>query len=424
MTKYFLGIDVGKYHHQAILCNQEGEILEKPLRFANSYSGYQQLSKYLEKRINNSGFKDVQSGMEATGPYWLSLYEYLSRIGIQTVVLNPLQVRAYRNEGIRGSKTDRIDAALIAKILRFGEFSPSGVPNEDDLALRQLTRLRSNFVKTAAGLKKKVISIHNQVFPEYKTLFTDLFSAASRKLLQEAMLPEQFINLSTKKLTRILIKASRGRAGKPKAVKIQQAAKQSIGTTLAADAFCLSLKILLDQINHLEEQIKKLDREINKLFDKQPNTLLTIPGVGKVTAATIKAEIGDFSRFAGDKDGAEKLVALAGLDPKLKTSGKYKGKVRMSKRGSSYLRNAVRQAAFVAVCVCKDPMFTNIYNKQVNKGKHFEVAISHVGNKLLHVVYSLLKSDKKYEPHINEKLKKEGELKTKFVTQNLGVDLT
>ena len=55
--------------------------------------------------------------MEATGSYWLSLYEQLHNRGMQVTVLNPLQVKAYRNEGIRGAKNDRIDALLIVKVL-------------------------------------------------------------------------------------------------------------------------------------------------------------------------------------------------------------------------------------------------------------------------------------------------------------------
>lgn len=121
--------------------------------------------------------------------------------------------------------------------------------------------------------------------------------------------------------------------------------------------------------------------------------------MGNTTAATIISEIGNFDRFRNDKDGAEKLVALAGIDPKLKNSGENKGKAIMSKRGSPYLRNAVRHAAFIAATVKKDPMFAGIYQKKIKEGKHFEVALSHVENKLLHVVFSLLKSDKDYQPY-------------------------
>lgn len=400
-TKYFLGVDVGKYHHEVVLSDENGKPLAKSLNFANNYSGYQKLIAYLEKQVNKVKFHQIQAGMEATGPYWPALWSYLKKLGLKTVVLNPLQVKAYRNESIRGSKTDKIDAELIVKILRFGEYRPSDILREQDLKLRHLTRFRYSLIKIVVGLKKRVLSIYAQVFPEYKKLFTDVFSSTSCKLLEQAVLPEQIAAIPTKKLIKLVKKASRGKLGKNKALKIKQVARESIGTTIGLDAFSLSLKILLEQINHLEEQIKRLDKEIERQFNKQPNTLTTIPGIGKVLAASIKAEIGNFDRFANDKDGAEKLVALAGLDPKLKESGKHKGKARMSKRGSPYLRTAIRQASFM-LSFNKDPMFAAIYQKQIKKGKHFEVALSHIGNKLLHVIFSLLKSGKKYEPHIKK----------------------
>lgn len=400
--RYYLGIDIGKHNHQAILCDSQGEAIASPLRFPANYKGYQQLVSYLEKRIDKRKMANIHAGLEATGAYWPTLYQQLVEMGIRVTVLNPLQVKAYRNEGIRGSKTDRIDAHLIVKILRFGDYKESDIPNEDILALRQLTRLRSDLVTMTTSLKQRVIAIFDQVFPEYQAVFSDTFSVSSKALLKEGTLPEEIAAIDTRKLTRLLKKASRGRLGEQRAKDIKQAANQTVGVKIALDAFSISLEILLTQISHLEEQIDRLDGEINTRLATQKATLTTIPGVGNIIAATIIAEIGNFSRFADDKDGAEKLVALAGLDPKLRESGVYKGRAKMSKRGSPYLRKAIRQAAFIATCVAHDPMFAAICQKKLAQGKHFEVALSHVENKMLHVVYSLLKSKKVYEPHVSK----------------------
>lgn len=399
--KYYLGIDIGKYVHQAILCNEEAKPIAASLRFHTTYEGYQTFMLYLKNTVDPKDFENVYVGMEATGSYWLSLYEYLQKLGLQVVVLNPLQVKAYRNEGIRGAKNDRIDALLIAKVLRFGDYKISDIPQEDMFALRQFTRLRSDLVSMTTDLKLKTISIFDQVFPEYKKLFYDIFGTCSKTLLFQAMIPEEIAKIPTEKLTLLLEKASRGRQGEKEARRIKQIAQQSIGITIGLDAFSLSLKILLTQIQHLEEEVKKLDKEIIQRLRSQETTLTTIPGIGETIAATIIAEIGNFERFKDDKDGAEKLVALAGIDPKVKQSGRYKGKAKMSKRGSPYLRRVVRQASFVAACAPgKDPMFAAIYEKKIQEGKPFEVALSHVENKMLHVVYSLLKSKKEYIPKL------------------------
>lgn len=404
MIKYYLGIDIGKYHHQACLTDDQGKDLFS-IQFTASYQGFRKLLRHLNKRINNKEFGSIKAGLEATGIYWLTLYEQLTKLGAKVIVLNPLQVKAFQNKNIRGNKTDKIDAGLIAEILRIGKYSPSSIPNKDDFELRQLTRLRSDLVTLAGSLKVKVMGLMDQVFPEYKELFSNAFSSASKNLLKEAVLPEQIAAIPARKLALILKKASRGRLGIKKARDIQETAADSFGITLGMDALSLSIKILLSQIEHLEKQVDQLEKEIEKLFVKKETTLTSIPGIGKVTAAAIKAEIGDFDRFINDKDGAQKLVALAGIDPRLRESGRHKGKVKMSKRGSPYLRQAVRQAAFSSVHTAKDSMFSSIYQKHIKKGKHFEVALSHVERKLLHVVYSLLKNKREYQPYF---IKKEG----------------
>ena len=398
--KYYLGIDVGKLNHQVILCNSEGKPVAKSLKFPSNFQGYQILTKYMEQYVIREQFPDIHAGLEATGSYWLSLYEQLKKLNLQEVtVLNPLQVKSYRNEGIRGSKTDTIDCLLIVKVLRFGDYKASDLPNGDLLALRQLTRLRLDLVKMTTSLKLRVISVFDTVFPEYQHLFTDIFGESSRAILDEAIDPESMSQISTEKLTQILKKVSHGWFGENKAVEIKQAAHQSIGIRLGIDAFSLSAQILLAQITHLEDQVEKLDIEITGRLKALNSTLTTIPGIGDVLAATIISEIGNFDRFAVLKDGAEKLVALAGIDPKMKDSGILKGKAVMSKRGSPYLRRAIRQAAFAASVRGKDPMLSGIYQKKIAEGKHFEVALSHVENKMMHVVYSLLKSGKEYLPY-------------------------
>lgn len=398
---YYLGIDIGKYHHQAILCTQEGKPLGDSLKFQTTAEGFTELFSYLKQQAGNGDPGTIHAGLEATGAYWLTLYERLIKEGIKVSVLNPLQVKAYRNESIRGTKNDRIDALLIVKVLRFAEYKESDIPKEDLFALRQLTRLRSDLVGMGTKVKLKIISIFDQVFPEYKDLFSDMFGTSSQALLEQAVVPESIAVIPTKKLTTLLKQASRGRLGEKEAKKIQQTAQASIGITMGIDAFTLSLEILLAQIKHIEKQITRLDTEIAKRVKPRKETLTSIPGIGVTQEAVILAEIGNFERFRNDKDGAEKLVAIAGIDPKIKQSGKYIGKAKMSKRGSSYLRKTIRQVAFVAaVGSGKDPMFTRLYEKKISEGKPFEVALSHVENKMLHVIYSLLKSKKKYKPKI------------------------
>lgn len=397
--KYYLGIDIGKYNHVAVLMDNQGGLIGQPIKFATNIAGWQQLVSHINKFINHKEYPFIKAGFEATGHYWLTLYLKLKELGAPVSVLNPLEVKAFRNEGIRGSKTDKIDAVKIAKLLRFGDYHEAHIPDEDLMALRQLARLRVDLVNMTTKLKQKVIAILDTIFPEYASLFTDTFGTTSKALLSEACTPEAIAVIPTAKLTKLVRQASRGQYGEEKAKNIKSTASSTMGITLGIDAFSLSLDILLSQIDHLQKQIDQLENEVGRRTENLAITLTTVPGIGITLAGTIIAEIGDINRFIG-KDGAEKIVALAGLDAKVKESGQSKGKAKMSKRGSGYLRHAVRQSAFVAVTVSKDPMFTKIYQKQIDRGKHKEVALSHVARKMLHVIYSLLKNKKSYVPNI------------------------
>jgi len=148
------------------------------------------------------------------------------------------------------------------------------------------------------------------------------------------------------------------------------------------------------------EQIAELEKKFEEFFSTEQKLLRTIPGVGKVLAPTLVAEVLPLIH-PELKEGARKLVAAAGIDVRLRESGENSGKGKMSKRGSKYLRTAVIQAADTAVFLAKDPLFSAVYQRQRNRGKHHKVALSHVANKMLHVVFSVLKNQKPYKPCLN-----------------------
>ena len=114
--------------------------------------------------------------------------------------------------------------------------------------------------------------------------------------------------------------------------------------------------------------------------------LITIPGIGYIIAAIILAEIGDINNFSSPA----KLLAFAGMEPSTYQSGKYTASnTNMVKHGSTYLRWAIMQAA--RLVAMREPTFAAYMSKKRSEGKHFNVARSHVGKKLIRVIYHLLK---------------------------------
>lgn len=387
---YLLAIDLGKEISVALLGERTGRIIRPPWKFSHCLEDYQRLIKGLNSQQTLIGF-------EATGHYWLSLYDFLVKRGFEIVVLNPLQVKSFRNSGIRGQKTDKIDAKLILDILLFSDRPLISVREPIKvMELRNLCRLRASLSQEKINLSNKLISVLDIVFPEYQRILSPK-RAASLALLKKYPLPEEIASLPLPKLTQILKEASRRKKAEQWAKEIQEKAEQSIGAKLGINSFGLEIKIIIQRINQVAKQIKRLDCEIKKIFNQFPESknLLTIPGISQITGATILAEIGSIEKFRG-KDGADKLVAFAGLDPRIKQSGKYTGQSKMSKRGSSFLRSALWQAAISAER--SDPGFKNIYLKHKKKGKHHQVCRSYVAKKLARVVYSVLANNQPYRP--------------------------
>lgn len=386
-----VGIDVAKNKHDAIIIDSKGDALTKSFRIPNSHKGAETLINKI-KSINTHSLP-VIIGMEATGHYWLPLYSRLMQEGFEINVINPIQSDSFRNMYIRQSKNDSIDAFIIAEVIRFGRFTTTSLAEEDMLALRNLSRFRLFQVDTVADLKRKTISLLDQVFPEYTRLFSDTFGKSSLELLSSSCTPEEILAMDTEKLISILNSASKGRLGSDKAIKIKSVASESFGIKLALDSFSFEIKQLIEQIKFIEKQIVELEKQIQTLLEKFDTPIQTLPGVGPVLGAIILSEIGDISRF---KD-ASKLVAFTGIDPSIKQSGEFVGTHnKMSKRGSPYLRRAIFLAAQVAAF--NDPVLSAYYQKKRLEGKHHYTAIGAVARKLLYITFAVLTRNQPYTP--------------------------
>ena len=389
--QYILSCDIGKEVSVAFLGRRDGSCLKDCWKFSHCLSDYQKLIKGLNP-------PETLIGFEATGHYWLSLYEFLTRKGFEIVVLNPLQVKSFRDSGIRGSKTDKLDAKLIFNLLLYAE-QPLVLKTfpEKIIELRNLCRLRHKLSQQKTLLTNKLISLLDIIFPEYQKILSPK-SLASLNLLKRYPSPDKIAGLSLPKLTQILNKGCKGK-GKPKewAKELREKAEQTIGSKLGLNTFSLEMKIIVQRINQTAKQIKLLDKAIKRIFHLLPESkfVLTIPGISDILGATILAEIGDINRFRA-KNGADKIVALAGLDGKIKESGKSAGKTKMSKRGSPNLRWALWQAATVASRF--DPALREVYLKQKAKHKHHYVCIGYVAKKLARIVYSVLVNKSSYQP--------------------------
>ena len=384
---FLVGIDVAKDKHDCFICDSEGNVLKDVFTFSNDREGFNLLLSFMPTSSEN-----VKVGLEATGHYSLNLINFLIDNGYSPVVFNPLQINLFRKaHTLRKTKTDKIDAKLIALMLSSSDAKPHLDLSYHVMELKSLTRYRSRLKDQLARLKTSLARIIEIVFPELEDCVYSINQKSTMALLHQFPSKELIANAHLTRLTNVLKDNSRGKYSKDKALEIRNAAINSIGTS--SDASSFELVQTIDMINFYSSKIDDLDAKIKDIMIELESPILSIPGISYNLGSIILAEIVDINRF----DTSSQLQAFAGLDPVTHQSGKFIATgVSMVKRGSPYLRWAILNAA--RLVAMRDPCFQDYYQRKRKEGKHHFVALTHVAKKLIRVIFKLLKTNTQFVP--------------------------
>ena len=384
---FLVGIDVAKDKHDCFICDSEGNVLKDVFTFSNDREGFNLLLSFMPTSSEN-----VKVGLEATGHYSLNLINFLIDNGYSPVVFNPLQINLFRKaHTLRKTKTDKIDAKLIALMLSSSDAKPHLDLSYHVMELKSLTRYRSRLKDQLARLKISLARIVEIVFPELEDCVYSINQKSTMALLHEFPSKELIANAHLTRLTNVLKDNSRGKYSKDKALEIRDVAINSIGTS--SDASSFELVQTIDMINFYSSKIDELDAKIKDIMIELESPILSIPGISYNLGSIILAEIVDINRF----DTSAQLQAFAGLDPATHQSGKFIATgVSMVKRGSPYLRWAILNAS--RLIAMRDPCFKDYYQKKRKEGKHHFVALTHVAKKLIRVIFKLLKTNSQFSP--------------------------
>lgn len=388
----YAGVDIAKMDHVIGAVDETGAEAARPMKFKNSEAGFERCIAWLESVAESE--EDVFVGMEATGHYWKACFAYLMAAGYRVCVVNPMQVHAMRKlKSLSGVKNDRIDSWLIAETLRQGDYDETRLATDEVQALKQLTRYHQGLKQELATVKTQAICVLDAYFPEYAGLFSDMFGAASLKVLAECPTPSEVARKRASSIAKLLSEGSRGRLGADKAAQVKAAAKSSVGIRLGEEAASFQIRTMVSQVEFLNATIAKVEKEVASLLEKVEPNITTIPGVSTTTGAQIAAEIGDVRRFKN----AASIVKYAGLNSGVDESGKYSAEgVPITKHGSPYLRRSLWLAANRARQ--HDPKLKEYYDKLRRKGKPHRVAVTAVARKLCHVVYAVMRDGEPYDP--------------------------
>lgn len=385
----FIGIDIAKEFHVAAVVDGHGSPVGD-FSFLNDAAGFALLAEWLAGLGLNPSNAVVC--MESTGHYHRLLLHRLRSDGWRVAVVNPVRTDAFRRvRSVRRTKTDLVDAYLIADFLRVERPEPVAQTPGGLSDLRRLTRLRSELVKHRTALKNRMAAAVDVLFPELPPHLGGLWSASCRKVLELWPDPMELALVPEEELAEVLRSSSRGRRGLGDARTVQSVAKCTIGRCDPCAAF--EVRSILRSVASLDEEIKRLDLECQRILKtSDAAVLLTVPGLGPVLASSIAAEVGDARLFRR----ANSMMAFAGMDATKCQSGKFESsEEHMSKRGSSHLRWALMEAANQVRR--RDAYFADYYDSLKARNKHHYVALSGVARKLCGVIIALWSEQRAYE---------------------------
>jgi len=329
----YVGIDVHKKFCQAAVFDDEGELLDQ-IRFLND-----------KKEIKEFAWKlttfrdDVKAVVESTGNLWIQIHDILEKFGVEVFLSNPGKTRLIAEAK---NKTDKVDAKILARLLRADMLFTCYVPGEEIRNRREFLRARQNFVKNKTQIKNRIHSIldkHGLRFPgtPYSKTSIEWLRKQDLGFMDEALVKGQLALLET----------------------------------------------LDEQIQVLEDKIAVMGME-----DPQVKLLMTMPGIGYFTASMLVAEIGGITRFGN----AKKIASWAGLAPRISQSGEtaHIGRVGQgNKRVSGLLVQCAHNARQ------HDPRFKRFYDRY-SKRRNKQKALVAVAHEMIRIVYFMLTRNEPY----------------------------
>ena len=394
----YVGIDVSKDKSDICIKDEKGNDLIQRFEITNKKADLEMLYETIESiKSKTPGNSDVVFGMEATGIYSLPLYSALKRDGRKVKLYNPIQTNGYRKINIRKTKTDPIDSAIIADMLRHSE--PPQVSDIQDMnlyQLRELVRIRHRLIEKQTLCKIQLLRNVDTVWPDYSNVMKRVMGKTSLAIMKKYSVPSKVSGESFDQFYELVKKKSRSKISLSTAKEIYAHAGNTLTVPELDAVISIEIKTLITQLELYDEQINSVEGKIDRMMKLTDTKIMSIPGIADILGPTILGEIGNVERFSNVK----KLVAFAGLDPVVSQSGRFENKSgKISKRGSPLLRQALFLAANTAIQ--NDENLKRFYVKKRSEGKHHFSALNAVAAKLLRIVYWVLKNNKEYQMKLN-----------------------
>ena len=383
---YYIGIDISKYKHDFCIISNAGEVIVENSSFDNNKKGFQSFLDQL-KPYNKS---NVRIAFEATGHYSVNLELFLIDQGYSFMKMNPLVIHQFlKARSLRRTKTDKADSLTVASYLLSVPYKPNSHLLYNIYTLKSLCRSREQLIKERSKFQVLLTNELDKSFPELKPFFNNMISDTLLFILDKY---KNASHIALMKDYDSLRKISHGKFSYAKFAKLKDLAKNTIGYHDNNSDLLISTYVSL--INNFNDKIDPIDKQISTIIKELNPRMLSIPGLGEISAASILSEYGDISNFSSPN----KMLAFAGLEPSIIESGTLQSNGKMVKHGSGHLRYSIMNTAMSILRY--SPTFYDYYLKKRSEGKCHRVALSHVCKKLVRVIYSLEKYNYDFDPSL------------------------
>jgi len=334
MYPFYLGIDLHLKRTYAVLMDRQGRVVDER-RLPND-----EMAGFLKKEVP----PETYAVLEATRN-WPFMYDLLSEHVQRVELAHPKELKAISAAAV---KMDKVDARTLAHLARMNYLPIAYAAPAEIRDLRLEVRHRDRLVSQRTQAKNRihaVLASYNLVSPT-----TDLFGVSGRQYLEEVMQDQ-----------------------------LRPAAVRAIGRDLAL-------------IDHITAQISEIEMslKLSAEQEQQVSLLCSMPGLGRVGAINLLAEIGDIRRFYS----AKALTNWAGLTPKVKSSDDHVRHGRISKQGPALVRATMTRAATIAARSSK--RWYPVHEKLVLRCGRQAAKVA-VARRLLTVIYYMLKRQEPYQ---------------------------
>jgi transposase len=397
----FVGVDLALDRNVAVVLSERAERLTR-FGFPNDRDGYDYFYRRLKAVQERQQAPAVLVGMEPTNYFWKLLASDMEqrRPDYGYRLVNPYTVKKNREgDQLDRSKDDNRDAFTICDLLRTGKYTQTRLLHGAYAELRQYVTLHTRLKRDIRRQKTLIRNVAGQLFPELPGVFKDFSGETALAMLRHHASATVVQRMSEKAfIARVRANFPGRRLQVAKLRRAHGLAARSVGLKDGVEALQLALRLHIGMLEALRRQVEKVCAALIDVFLALPESdyLLSVHGLGLITAATILSEIGDPKHYSN----GNQLIKLAGTQPVLNTSGrKTRSRTPMSHKGRPRLRTALFFAVMRLVQVDED--FARQYLQLQTREKNPLTKMQALGalmNKLLRILWALMRNRTFYNP--------------------------